>query len=158
MMVGVFDRVFETAPVFRAEKHNTKRHLNEYTSLDFEMGYIDGFEDIMACLLYTSTTKDAIDKLRAQGEKVGLLKIRLYRPFPAEAIAEALKNVKAVAVMDRAEGYTNHGGPLGSDVMAAMFRARSTALATNIIYGLGGRDVRVEMCIRDRRSISEYTV
>ena len=48
MMVGVFDRVFETAPVFRAEKHNTKRHLNEYTSLDFEMGYIDGFEDLMA--------------------------------------------------------------------------------------------------------------
>lgn len=47
MMVGVFDRVFETAPVFRAEKHNTKRHLNEYTSLDLEMGYIDGFEDIM---------------------------------------------------------------------------------------------------------------
>ena len=47
-MVGVFDRVFETGPVFRAEKHNTKRHLNEYTSLDFEMGYIDGFEDIMA--------------------------------------------------------------------------------------------------------------
>lgn len=48
MMVGVFDRVFEAAPVFRAEKHNTKRHLNEYTSLDFEMGYIEGFEDIMA--------------------------------------------------------------------------------------------------------------
>lgn len=47
MMVGVFDRVFETAPVFRAEKHNTKRHLNEYTSLDFEMGYIDSYVDIM---------------------------------------------------------------------------------------------------------------
>lgn len=47
MMVGVFDRVFETAPVFRAEKHNTKRHINEYTSLDFEMGYIESFEDIM---------------------------------------------------------------------------------------------------------------
>ena len=47
-MVGVYDRVFETAPVFRAEKHNTTRHLNEYTSLDFEMGYIDGFEDVMA--------------------------------------------------------------------------------------------------------------
>ena len=90
------------------------------------------------------TTKDAIDRLREKGEKVGLLKIRLYRPFPADAIAEALKNVKAVAVMDRAEGYSNHGGPLGADVMAALFRARSTALATNIIYGLGGRDVRVE--------------
>ncbi|MBQ0001401.1 MAG: aspartate--tRNA(Asn) ligase [Clostridiales bacterium] len=48
MMVGVFDRVFETGPVFRAEKHNTKRHLNEYTSLDFEMGYIDSYEEIMS--------------------------------------------------------------------------------------------------------------
>ena len=47
MMVGVFDRVFETGPVFRAEKHNTKRHLNEYTSLDLEMGYIDDFTDVM---------------------------------------------------------------------------------------------------------------
>ena len=90
------------------------------------------------------TTKDAIDRLREKGEKVGLLKIRLYRPFPADAIAEALKNVKAVAVMDRAEGYSNHGGPLGADVMAALFRARSAALAANIIYGLGGRDVRME--------------
>lgn len=48
IMVGVYDRVFEAAPVFRAEKHNTTRHLNEYVSLDFEMGYIDGFEDVMA--------------------------------------------------------------------------------------------------------------
>ena len=47
-MVGVYDRVFEAAPVFRAEKHNTTRHLNEYVSLDFEMGYIDSFEDVMA--------------------------------------------------------------------------------------------------------------
>lgn len=90
------------------------------------------------------TTKDAIDRLREKGEKVGLLKIRLFRPFPAERIAEALKNVKAVAIMDRAEGYTNHGGPLGADVMAALFRAKSAAHAINIVYGLGGRDVRVE--------------
>ncbi len=47
MMTGVFDRVFETGPVFRAEKHNTKRHLNEYTSLDLEMGYIEDFTDVM---------------------------------------------------------------------------------------------------------------
>lgn len=90
------------------------------------------------------TTKDAIDKLRAAGVKAGLLKIRLYRPFPAEEIAEALKHVKAIAIMDRAEGYSNHGGPLGADVMAALFRAHSQALAVNYIYGLGGRDVRVE--------------
>lgn len=73
MMVGVFDRVFETAPVFRAEKHNTKRHLNEYTSLDFEMGYIDGFEDIMAMetgfLQYTMALlqKDYAEELRLLG-------------------------------------------------------------------------------------------
>lgn len=90
------------------------------------------------------TTKDAIDKMRANGEKVGLIKIRLYRPFPAEELAEALANVKAVAVMDRAEGYSNQGGPLGADVMSALFRARSQALAVNYVYGLGGRDVRVE--------------
>ncbi|WP_288174565.1 pyruvate ferredoxin oxidoreductase [Sporofaciens musculi] len=90
------------------------------------------------------TTKDAVDALRKQGVKVGLLKLRLYRPFPAEAIAEALAGVKAVAIMDRAEGYTNHGGPLGADVMSALYRARSKALAVNYIYGLGGRDVRVE--------------
>ena len=90
------------------------------------------------------TTKDAIDRLRAEGKKVGLIKIRLFRPFPADEIAEALSHVKAVAVMDRAEGYTNHGGPLGADVMAALFRARSQAFAVNYIYGLGGRDVRVD--------------
>lgn len=90
------------------------------------------------------TAKDAIDRLREQGEKVGLIKIRLFRPFPAKEIAEALKNAEAIAIMDRAEGYTNHGGPLGADVMAALFRAKSTAYAINIVYGLGGRDVRVE--------------
>lgn len=90
------------------------------------------------------TTKDAIDALREKGEKVGLIKIRLFRPFPADEIARALSGVKAIAIMDRAESYTNHGGPLGADVMAALFRARSQAFAVNYVYGLGGRDVRVE--------------
>lgn len=90
------------------------------------------------------TTKDAIDALREKGEKVGLIKIRLFRPFPADEIAKALSGVKAIAIMDRAESYTNHGGPLGADVMAALFRARSQAFAVNYVYGLGGRDVRVE--------------
>lgn len=90
------------------------------------------------------TTKDAIDKMRAEGKKVGLLKIRVFRPFPAEEIAAALKNAKAVAVMDRADSFSNQGGPLGAEVMGALFRARSSAYAINIVYGLGGRDVRVE--------------
>lgn len=66
-MVGVYDRVFEAAPVFRAEKHNTTRHLNEYTSLDFEMGYIDGFEDIMA--METGMLQHVMDLLGREYKK-----------------------------------------------------------------------------------------
>lgn len=76
MMVGVFDRVFETGPVFRAEKHNTKRHLNEYTSLDFEMGYIDSFEEIMA--METGFLQYAMDLLkRDYAKELEILKIEL---------------------------------------------------------------------------------
>jgi pyruvate ferredoxin oxidoreductase alpha subunit len=111
----------------------------------FEEYYLEDAERIVVIIgSAAGTTKDAVDKLRAKGEKVGLLKIRLFRPFPAEEIAKALKNAKAVAIMDRAEGYSNQGGPLGADVMAALFRARSQAFAVNYVYGLGGRDVRVE--------------
>lgn len=67
MMVGVYDRVFETAPVFRAEKHNTKRHLNEYTSLDFEMGYIDSFLDI--CAMETGFLQYTVKFLQEHYEK-----------------------------------------------------------------------------------------
>lgn len=76
MMVGVFDRVFETAPVFRAEKHNTKRHLNEYTSLDFELGYIDSFEDIMA--METGALQNIMNLLSKEYSKeLDILKITL---------------------------------------------------------------------------------
>lgn len=76
MMVGVFDRVYEVAPVFRAEKHNTKRHLNEYTSLDFEMGYIDSFEDIMA--METGFLQYTMELLKKDYEKeLNLLGITL---------------------------------------------------------------------------------
>lgn len=90
------------------------------------------------------TAKDAVDKLRAEGKKVGLLKIRVFRPFPAEEIAEALKNVKAIAVMDRCEGFNAQGGPLGAEIKAALYQAGATAKVVNYVYGIGGRDVRVE--------------
>lgn len=90
------------------------------------------------------TTKDAVDKLRAEGKKVGLIKIRLFRPFPATEIADALKNVKAVAIMDRTESYNDNCGPLGSEVTTALYRAMNDCFAVNYVYGLGGRDVRVE--------------
>ena len=94
MMVGVFERVFETGPVFRAEKHNTKRHLNEYTSLDFEMGYIDGFEDIMA--METGVLQNIMKTLITDyGKELDILRITLpeVRQIPAVRFDEAKRLV-----------------------------------------------------------------
>lgn len=90
------------------------------------------------------TTKDAIDELRAEGKKVGLLKIRVFRPFPGEEIAAALKNVKGVAILDRDDSFSAHGAPLGVEVTAALYHAKVFTEVRNYIYGLGGRDFRVE--------------
>jgi len=89
------------------------------------------------------TIKDAIDELRAQGKKVGLLKVRVFRPFPGEEMAAALKNAKAICIMDRCEGYNAVGGPLGAELTRSLYQAKATAAVVNIIYGLSGRDVRV---------------
>ncbi len=88
--------------------------------------------------------KDAVDNLRAQGMKVGLLKVRVFRPFPAQEMAEALKKCKAIAILDRAEGYSSQGGPLGADVRAALYKYKVMADSVNILYGLSGRDTKVE--------------
>ncbi|TWH51900.1 pyruvate ferredoxin oxidoreductase [Sporomusa sp. KB1] len=90
------------------------------------------------------TAKDAIDQLRNDGKKAGLLKIRLFRPFPAEEIAEALKHIKVLAVMDRSESFSNQGGPLGAEIKAALYHIEKAPIIINYIYGLGGRDIKVE--------------
>lgn len=90
------------------------------------------------------TAKDAVDKLRETGVKAGLIKIRLFRPFPGDEIAKTLENVKAVALMDRTESYNDCCGPIGAEVTTALYRNSSNVLAVNYVYGLGGRDVRVE--------------
>jgi len=91
------------------------------------------------------TCKAAIDKIRSTtGKKVGLLKIRVFRPFPEEEIAAALANVKAVAIMDRSEMFADTSGPLGAEVRAALYQAKCQAETVNYFYGLGGRDITVE--------------
>ena len=90
------------------------------------------------------TAKDAVDRRRARGIKAGLLKVRVFRPFPGEEMALALKNCKSIAIMDRCESYSTNGGPLGAELMAALYREKVTAEAVNVMYGLSGRDVRVE--------------
>lgn len=91
------------------------------------------------------TIKDAVDELRKEGIKAGLIKVRVFRPFPGEELAKALEKVSAVAIMDRAESYSTNGGPLGSELMAAMYRNKNTAEAVNLMYGLSGRDLTVSM-------------
>lgn len=90
------------------------------------------------------TAKEAVDELREEGKKVGVLKLRVFRPFPAEEIVEAIKNCKAVAIMDRCESYNGNGGPLGSEITAGLYRTRTYMEAINYTYGLGGRDFTVE--------------
>lgn len=90
------------------------------------------------------TAKQAVDEMRAHGKKAGVLKLRVFRPFPAEEIAEALKGCKAVAIMDRCESYNGNGGPLGSEVTAGLFRSKVMVEAVNYIYGLAGRDFTVD--------------
>ena len=90
------------------------------------------------------TGKDTVDMLRKQGVRAGLLKIRLFRPFPAEEIAEALKNVKYLAIMDRTEDYNGHCGPLGAEIKSALYNADLHPATLNYCYGIGGRDVTVE--------------
>lgn len=113
-------------------------------------GFFEGYrlEDAEYALVaigsVCGTAKDAVDAMREKGLRVGLLKIRVFRPFPAEEIAEALKGCRAIAIMDRSEGYNAVGGPLGAEVTAALYHAKSQAEVVNVMYGLSGRDVRVE--------------
>ena len=90
------------------------------------------------------TAKDTIDMLREKGIKAGLLKIRMFRPFPAEEIAEALKHVKVIACMDRTESYNGCCGPIGAEVKNGLYNANINIPLVNYVYGLGGRDVTVE--------------
>src|SRR5574344_299411 len=105
----------------------------------------DAEEAIVIIGSSAGTAKETVNDMRAQGHKVGLIKIRAFRPFPGAEITAALKNVKAYAVMDKADSFNGHCGPLFAEVAAAaMVAGVTTPKVINYIYGLGGRDVRVE--------------
>ena len=86
------------------------------------------------------TAKAAVDQWRAQGKRVGLIKVRVFRPFPGEEIAAALKTVKAAAVLDKSESFSAQGGPLFAETRSALYDLPQRPYLINLVYGLGGRD------------------
>ena len=90
------------------------------------------------------TGKDAVDELRAEGKRIGLLKPRVFRPFPHVRIAEALKKMKAVAVLDRSSSPGAFGAPLFTEIRSALYDYEKRPKLVNYVYGLGGRDIKAE--------------
>ncbi|MEG0750641.1 MAG: pyruvate ferredoxin oxidoreductase [Oscillospiraceae bacterium] len=90
------------------------------------------------------TGKSAVDELRKKGEKAGLIKLRCFRPFPAKELAEAVKKLKALCIMDKCDSFSSCGGPIGADMRAALYANHVYIETQNLIYGLGGRDVRID--------------
>ncbi|MCI9123603.1 MAG: pyruvate ferredoxin oxidoreductase [Eubacterium sp.] len=131
------DVILQTAEDFRAISGRSYGLFEEYRTED---------ADYIMLLMGSAagTAKQAADDLRAKGKKAGIIKLRVFRPFPAAELAQALKNCKIAAVMDRCESYNANGGPLGCEVDAALFRNRATVRTVNYIYGLGGRDFTVD--------------
>ena len=109
----------------------------------FEEYKLDDAEIAIVCMNSTAgTTKFVVDKLRSQGVKAGLLKLRVFRPFPAEEIAKALSHVKAVAVLDKADSLNAVGGALFTDVTSGMYVNNCNIPVINYVYGIGGRDTK----------------
>ncbi len=115
-----------------------------------EYGFFEEYrlDDAETCIVVMSsaagTCKDSIDELRAEGKRIGLLKPRVFRPFPHQKIAEALKEMKAVAVLDRSSSPGAFGAPLFTEIRSALYDYGQRPKIVNYVYGLGGRDIMVE--------------
>ncbi len=110
----------------------------------FESYQLDDAERVIVAInSVCGEIKEVVDELREKGEKVGLLKIRSFRPFPYEEIAEALKNAKIVTVLDRSESFGGYG-PLFTEISSALYNLPARPMIYNRCYGLGGRDMFVE--------------
>ncbi len=109
----------------------------------FEEYKLDDAEIAIVCMNSTAgTTKFVVDRLREQGVKAGLLKIRVFRPFPVEEISKALSHLKAIAVLDKADSLNAAGGALFEDITSAMYVNNIHVPAVNYVYGIGGRDTK----------------
>ncbi|HUX25203.1 MAG TPA: hypothetical protein VMV87_11355 [Burkholderiales bacterium] len=121
------------------------RRFGRYHAPLVESYRMDGAEyAIMTIGSMTGAAKDAVDEARARGDKVGLVKVKTYRPFPVEALVSALAGVKAVGVVDRSVSFGWNCGPLFQDTIAALYSAPTRIPAMSFIGGLAGADLTVE--------------
>ncbi len=104
---------------------------------------------IMVLSSTAGTTRNVIDELRSGGIKAGMIKPRVFRPFPAKEIVKSIRNLKGLAVLDRSEPYGGSGGPIYVETRSSLYESELKPVLVNYIYGLGGRDIGTD----DIRSI-----
>ena len=127
----------------------------------FEEYKMEDSEYVVICMNSTAgTAKFTVDELRAKGIKAGLLKVRMFRPFPAEEIAKALSkdSIKSVAILDKSDSLNAAGGALYTDVTSAMYANKVYVPAVSYIYGIGGRDTtsdQIESVFEDLQKINK---
>ncbi|MCW3998588.1 MAG: pyruvate ferredoxin oxidoreductase [Candidatus Bathyarchaeota archaeon] len=125
---------------------DVNKNYGDLTGRKYGNGLVDAYnlkdaEVAAICLGSTAgTMKTIVDKLRKEGIKAGLLRIRTFRPFPSKAIKSALRNVKAIAVMDKSMSFGGNGGPAYHEIRHVLYDSESKPFIVNYIYGLGGRD------------------
>jgi pyruvate ferredoxin oxidoreductase alpha subunit len=111
-----------------------------------------GMEDAEVAIVVIGSTagnsRHVARDMRAKGIKAGIVKVRVFRPFPAQELRDALKGLKAVAVLDRSDSFGAEGGPLFLEVRSALYDLDTRVPLVNYIYGLGGSDVRLELLER----------
>ena len=130
-------RILEVAAEFEKISGRHYGLFEEYRMEDAELALV-----LMGST--AGTAKAAVDKLREDGVKAGLVKTRVFRPFPGQELARALAGTRAVAVMDKSEGFSANGGPLFAETRSALYDLKERPYLIDIVYGLGGRDVKVE--------------
>ena len=161
----LFEHKFQQAEAMRNAKKVILDVAKDFEKLTgrkysfFEEYKLDDAEITIVCLNSTAgTTKFVVDSLREKGIKAGLLKIRVFRPFPAEEIAKALENVKAVAVLDKSDSLNGAGGAIFEDVTSGMYVNKKQVPTVNYIYGIGGRDTTtkdIESVFEDLQKIAD---
>ncbi len=112
----------------------------------YEKYHLDDAEIAILVMGSTAgTAKVVVDRLREKGIKAGLLKLRVFRPFPYQELAQELEHLKVLAVLDRADSIDSFGGPLFDEVRSAMYDLKTRPQTINHIFGLGGREINLEM-------------